>query len=252
MGIGDELMVTGVVRERQVRDPRRVRIEYEKGKPRWCPLWDRNPRIARPEERGDFQILRPRKDYLRPYCSAKSPEQWTWKAYRPPVGEIYFAPHEKAFGNLNERTILFGPALKRGASPNKQWGVERWAKLALLLAGSGDLAQCGDSEQHSLPGVRFIRTSIREAAALIASARLVICGEGALHHIAAAVGTPAIVIYGGYISPESTGYEGQVVFFRGGGLGCGMRVPCRHCADAMASISPEEVADAARSALGLR
>jgi ADP-heptose:LPS heptosyltransferase len=249
VGIGDELMVTGLVRERQATDPRRVLIEYEKGRPRWCELWDRNPRIAKAGQLGDFQTLRPRENYLRPYCSAKSEKQWTWKAYRPPVGEIYFAPHEKAFGKLNEKKILFGPSLKHGASPNKQWGVERWMKLALLLAGSGDLAQCGVEEQYSLPGVSFIPTTIRQAAALVASARLVICGEGALHHIAAAVGTPAIVIYGGYISPESTGYDGQVAFFRGGGLGCGMRVPCAHCAAAMASITPEEVAEAARGIL---
>jgi len=212
-------------------------------------LWDGNPRIAKHGQLGVFQTLRPRENYLRPYCAEKTLERWTWKPYRPPAGEIYFSAHEKAFGKLNERKIILGPSLKRGASPNKQWGAERWAKLALLLADCGDLVQCGEAEQYSLPGVKFISTSIRQAAALIASARIVICGEGALHHIAAAVGIPAVVIYGGYISPESTGYDGQFAFFRGGGLGCGMRIPCAHCAKAMASITSEEVAAAVRGML---
>lgn len=249
MGIGDELMVTGMAREAQRRDPRKVRILYEK-KQRWHPIWDNNPRIAKPEEKGDFQILKPRQDYLRPYCSMKTPEQWTWKAYRPPVGEIYFAFHEKPFGNLHAGAIVFANTLKRGASPNKQWGRDRWESLAIKMAKHGRLISMGEERIELLAGVEFVQTSIRQAAAVVASARLVICGEGAMHHIAAAVGTPAVVIYGGYISPECTGYDGQVAFFRGGGLGCGMRVPCQHCADAMASITPEEVYEAAVGELG--
>lgn len=38
---------------------------------------------------------------------------------------------------------------------------------------------------------------------------LIICVEGGIHHLAAAVGAPAIVIYGGFISPEWTGYSFQ-------------------------------------------
>lgn len=247
VGIGDELMVTGMVREAQARDPRRVRIEYEKGRPRWSPLWAGNTRIVRPGDQGDFQTLRPRENYLRPYCIGKTQTQWTWTRYAPPVGEIYLTADELAFGKVHEGKIMLSPAVKPGASPNKQWGAERWARLASLLGG--DLIQVGEAEHVPLPGVRFVRTSIRQAAAVISRARLLITGEGAPHHIAAVFRTPTIVIYGGYISPEVTGYAGQVAFFRGGGLGCGMRVPCAHCAEAMASISPEEVGEAARRLL---
>jgi ADP-heptose:LPS heptosyltransferase len=243
VGIGDELMVTGMVREAQARDPRKVLIMYEKGKPRWCALWDNNPRIARHGQLGDFQTLRPRSDYLRPYCSEKTPERWTWKPCRPPIGEIYFRAHEQEFGNLNAGRIVFAHTLKHGASPNKRW--HGWDRLARMMARHGDLVQMGTQESEPLAGVRFVQTTIRQAAAVVARARLVICSEGAMHHIAAAVGTPAVVIFGGYISPEVTGYDGQVSFFRGGGLGCGMRVPCEHCAAAMESITPEEVYEAA-------
>lgn len=248
MGIGDEVMVTGIVREMYARDRRKVRIVYEKGN-RWSEIWDNNPKIARMEERGDFQILRPRTNYLRPYCAEKTERQWRWKEYRPPVGEINLARHERAFGELHAGAIVLAQHVKRGASTNKQWGRDRWERLAILLAGSGRLIQMGEEQPAPLAGVEFVRTTIRQAAGVISRARLVVCSEGATHHIAAALGAPTIVIFGGYISPRVTGYEGQVSFFRGEDLGCGMRVPCEHCAEAMAAITPEEVAAAARRML---
>lgn len=44
----------------------------------------------------------------------------------------------------------------------------------------------------------------------IASLKLVVCAEGGISHIAKAVDTPAIVIYGGFARPEWNGYEDQV------------------------------------------
>lgn len=44
----------------------------------------------------------------------------------------------------------------------------------------------------------------------IASLRLVVCAEGGISHIARAMGTPAIVLYGGFARPEWNGYEEHV------------------------------------------
>jgi ADP-heptose:LPS heptosyltransferase len=78
---------------------------------------------------------------------------------------------------------------------------------------------------------------------VLANAKACVLPEGAMHHACAALNTPAVVIYGGYISPAVTGYDTQTSLFTGGDLGCGMRHPCRHCDRAMASIKPETVAD---------
>ena len=64
-----------------------------------------------------------------------------------------------------------------------------------------------------------------------------------MHHCAAAFGVPGIVIFGGFISPATTGYGCHVNLFTGGEA-CGMRIPCEHCADAMRKITPEQVAAA--------
>lgn len=251
MGWGDECMVTGQARHlQQQRDPRKVRVVYEK--PRWHEAWDHNPRIAQRGEQGDFQELRPRSGWKRPYIADKSEKRWTWQRWGAewggcaPRGEIYFTPPELAFGDRYAGRVVLEPHLKHGASQNKAWGWTRWQDAADRLRAAGlPVSQVGQPGVKPLAGVEFIATSsARLAAAVIARAQACVLPEGALHHIAAAVATPAVVIFGCYISPEVTGYDGQVAFFRGQGLGCGWRVPMKCCADAMASISPAEVADA--------
>lgn len=236
-------MVTGHCRLLQEKDPRKIRIVYEKY--RWHPAWDNNPRIVPREVRGDFQEFYPRTNGMRPYCSAKSGKQWTWKPYSPPKGELYFSSNELEAGEKHKGLVIVEPRLKPGASPNKDWGWARWNKLAWLLRKRGIIVtQLGAHPEPLLQQVGYVSTpTMRHAAAIMAKARAAVLTEGGLHHVAAAVGTPAVVIYGGYISPEVTGYKDQVNLFTGGGLGCGMRVHCNHCAEAMAAITPEEVVE---------
>jgi len=245
VGIGDEVIVTGQVRELQLTDPRKVRIVYEKG-PRWYDIWLGNPRIAQPDEVGEFHEWCPRVNYLRPYIAEKTRERWTWKRYRPPRGDIYFTASERAFAEQYESRVVIDVDVKAGASPNKRWPQNHWWTFAKLLkAAEIGCYQLGPLPPAMMPGATFLKTeTIRLAAAIVARARAVVCHEGALHHIAAAVGTPAVVIYGGYISPEVTGYEGQIALFAGDGLGCGMRISCQHCKRVMHSIAPEAVRDA--------
>lgn len=239
--------MSGQCRYLQAKDPRKVNIVYEK--PRWHEAWDNNPRIAQPREKGDFQEFRPRAGYKRPYIAAKTEKQWTWQKWGPewggscPRGELYFTPAELEFGERFAGRVVIEPHLKRGASPNKAWSWERWQALADLLRDAGaPVAQIGAPGVNQLAGVEFIGTSTaRLAAAVIARALGAALPEGALHHIAAAVGTPAVVVFGAYISPEVTGYPEQVNLFHGPGLGCGMRVKCNCCAAAMAKITPELV-----------
>lgn len=252
MGWGDELILTGIVREMQRQDRRKIRIVYERGARQWCELWNGNPRIARPGERGNFRLLQARRNGLRPYIAAHSSRQWTWKQYAAPIGEIYFTDAERQFGARHGGRLIVEPNLKAKASPNKNWGWARWVALANLLeARHGiQITQLGPEGTMLLPHAEHVVTgSIRQAAAVMATARAAVLTEGGLHHVAAAVGTPAVVIYGGYISPAVTGYERQIGFFTGEGLGCGMRVPCEHCRGAMARIEPGQVAAALVSLL---
>lgn len=259
MGIGDELCVTGQCRILQQTDPRKVRIVYEKD--RWHEIWDHNPRIAGRKENGDFQLLRPRDGWKRPYIAGKNEKTWTWQRWGPewggtaPRGELYFTAEELEFGERHAGLVIVEPHLKHGASQMKAWGWDPWQRLVTLLNKAGIRpVHVGASNIKSPNGADFLSTpSVRMAAAVIARARFVIVPEGALHHIAAAVGARAVVLFGGYIAPEVTGYPEQLSIFTGGPehpLGCGMRIPCLHCKTAWAKIDPEMVVARALDMIG--
>jgi ADP-heptose:LPS heptosyltransferase len=244
MGYGDELMMTGIARRMQQTDPRKVRVVYAK-RPRNSEVYLHNPRIAQDGEKGDFQELRGRSDRnLRPYHSGKSPTQWRYNlSFRAEVGELYFDDDEKAFGALYSGRVIIEPGVKPGASPNKQWGVERWAHLVGLMRASGIVpTQLGPPGVPRLAGVDLIETaSFRQACAVVARARACVLPEGGLHHAAAAVGTPAVVIFGGFTPVELTGYALHTNLGVSLGEACGMRLPCPHCAAEMARITAEQV-----------
>lgn len=241
MGFGDELMVTGHCRVLQQQNPRKVRLDY--GKRLWNEVFDHNPRIALPEEQGSFQIYQPRINGLRPYCKRKHDTQWIWQNYKPEPGEIYFQPYETAFAERYEVDVVIEPNIKAGASPNKRWPPHKWIELARLILGMGyKVAQLGmPNSVMPIPGVQFIQTdSFRRACAVLSRAKAAVVHEGGMHHAAAALGVPAVVIYGGFISPAQTGYDMHRNIFTGAEP-CGMRLRCRHCERSMELIKPAGV-----------
>jgi len=242
MGFGDDLMLTGQARVAQVADPRKVRPML-KGRPWWSVVYENNPRFARPGEAGDFQQIHGR-DALnnRPYHLGKSPQRWVYNlAFRPTVGELYLTDEEHAFAAKYAGRVVLEPNLKPGASPNKQWGWGKWQALANRLKHL-PLAQMGPPGAQRLQGVEFIDTAgFRQACAVIKSARACVLPEGGLHHAAAALSRPAVVIFGGFTPVELTGYAGHVNLGASLKGACGERVPCDHCARAMAAITVDAV-----------
>lgn len=259
MGLGDELMMTGLARVMQQSDPRKVHIQYER--PRWSDIFDHNPRIARPQDLksgkpADFQVLMGRVSGLRPYVRAKSQARWIWNEHcQPPTaGELYFSREEENFGKLHTpdaSVVVLEPHNKIGASPNKEWGRDRWIELAYLVRKAGHLpVQLGERGTRRLENARFIETgSFRLACSILKRARAAVLPEGGLHHAAAALGIDAVVLFGGYISPQQTGYDRHVNLFTPTDEhphGCGWRTPCKHCRKIMDGITPEYVMNSLR------
>lgn len=246
MGMGDELMVTGQVRAMYARDPRPVAVLDRDGRVRKHPLWQGNDKIIDPRFTGaavprGAQVLR-NGPGMRPYIADKSAERWTWRAFECTPGEIVFTKAERVFGAQYGGRIIVEPNLKHKASPNKDWGWRRWNELAYLMQGAGlKVTQLGDENTALLEGAELIHTSdFRQACAVLAQARACVLPEGGLHHAAAALGVRAVVIFGGYIAPEHTGYALHTNLFTGG-TACGSRLRCDHCEAAMAAITPRAV-----------
>lgn len=261
MGFGDEIMAAGEARRAQQTDPRPVAVAGRDGRARWHRLWRGNPRIATPGQVAaglDVQWIangpgrRPYLDYAamrrdwesvlpgRPFTSevrdARLP--WRYTSWRAAPGEL-FVPRLEPRGY-----VVVEPSLKPGASPNKDWGRARWQALVRLLPDL-DWVQLGPPGVALLEGVRHVPSPTFESACTaLSGAAAAVLPEGGLHHAAAALSVPAVVIFGAMTSPANTGYAGHVNLFdaAGGESPCGQRVPCAHCARAMAAIRPEIVA----------
>jgi hypothetical protein len=106
-------------------------------------------------------------------------------------------------------------ATAAAASPNKDWGWARWSELARQLEpGRPPVAQFAEPGRRRSPGVEAILTpSFRAAARCWRGPSGGAARKAGLHHAAAALGTPTIVIFGGFISPRQTGYPHQVNLF---------------------------------------
>lgn len=242
MGWGDELMAAGEVDRLAACTPQRVAIiDGRNGKHRWSELWAGHPNIARPGEPFDARIIN--SGGHRPYIASRTDRQWTWRAYRPQPARVFFTAAELEFGRQACGCVLIEPSLKTRDGNNKAWPGWR-----ALVKARPDLPwlQIGPPEVAHIAHVRRIVTrSFRDALAIMAHCRAAVLPEGGLHHGAAAVGTPAVVIFGGFISPQVTGYATQHSLFAADDpnypLGCGMRVACDHCRQAMDAIKPDNV-----------
>jgi ADP-heptose:LPS heptosyltransferase len=92
-----------------------------------------------------------------------------------------------------------------------------------------------------LPGaVAVASNSFLYGVGILKKARTALMAEGGLMHAAAAVGVPSVVIFGGFISPQVTGYDMHTNLYVGGEP-CGHRFSCQHCREAMKQISVSQV-----------
>lgn len=260
MGWGDEIMAAGQARALQEIDPRKVAVTDDAGRVRWHPAWHGNPRIATPREAEHEEAQRlPNGPGCRPYVDTKRMRRefarifpgrpfttkvsdvrlpWRFTDWRAEPGEIYV----RKVSRRGEEVVV-EPHLKSGASANKQWGWKRWQDLVSRI----DVAwvQLGPPGTRLLDGARHVPTAtFLDACSVLSGARAAVLPEGGLHHAAAALGIPAVVIFGGRSSPANLGYDGHVNLFdpANGESPCGQSAACAHCARAMAGIAPAIVA----------
>lgn len=253
MSYGDDIMATGQALTESVRCGGKVHILDRKGRTRWSPLWEGLEWIARPAEPCAGVVIngvgcRPYLEY--PFTREGGSRFSGWRA-RDHVGAIVLGEAELSWAQqtiigLAGGFIFLEPELAPEANPNKQWGLENWQRLLSILSLEYELVQPLMPGRAALPGAVGVNTpSFRHAVALMARAAVSVLPEGGLHHAAAALGRPAVVLFGGVNSPEFTGYPAHVnLADEGPGSPCGAWVPCEHCANAWARLTPETVAAA--------
>lgn len=251
MGIGDEIMACGEARLLHEQTGKRVCITDVNGKPRknTFHVWDEVPFLSPRLDPGVIQIVN--EPGRRPYV-----ERWIHgerlifrKDYRAKPAVLI---HEEC-PTPEPPYIVIEPAIKGKCSANnKDWGRHNWTALVDELRKLMPIYQF----QHEftgrpIDGVQAWRCdTFRQSANTLSLAKLFIGTDGALHHASAALGTPGVVIWGGYSSPHNLGYGDHVNIYHDHELSpCGSLRACSHCREAMNRITPAEVFEAAKGAL---
>ena len=253
MGIGDDIMATGQVRELR-QDESYARIFVGDGaNPYWSPAFDNNPHISRHNPQDcDLWIIN--KPGNRPYIDYTKGvnKRISFTGWRASPGELYFSKIESveaakllaASGVERKQFIVIEPNIKALFSgQNKDWGWNKWESLMPMLRGI-DVVQF-DYGKPILDDVKAIKTpDFRLACAVLQHAAALVTTDGGLHHAAAALNIPGVVIWGGYSSPHHLGYDlHENIFPDDPDSPCGVRVECSHCRRVMDSIQPSHVAE---------
>lgn len=250
MGLGDNLMATGFARGAKDRGKR---IAFGDGK---SLIWDQhsavvflhNPNIAAPGTENDtdvewFPFYKGRRIYNRHDVSRS---RWIWNyEFKAPRGEMFFTDEEEEVGASHGNGFVViepGTPQQKSVAVNKQWPAWKFASVAKMLDREGvEVRQFIYPGSTPIPGVKTIKTkNFRFALATIKNAGAYVGPEGGLHHGSAAVGTRAVVLFGGFIPPAVTGYDDHINL-TGGAEACGSLRRCHHCINAMNLIKVDEV-----------
>lgn len=260
MGLGDQLIATGLARNAWSERGARVafgahgRIMWDKNSEE---IFRHNPNILPPgnETRGKVEwvaFYKGNRGYNKQGAGC-----WIWnEMWRCTPGQLFFRSGETAAAaRIGSGFVVVEPNVPewKSSAANKRWPFERYQAVTDELSSKGykvvQFNAPGKLAGRLLQGAIHVSTrSFRDAAAILKNAALYVGPEGGMHHAAAAVGTPAVVIFGGFIPPSVTGYEAHTNI-PGSDRFCGSFNACPHCADAMKSISVETVCNAAKGFL---
>ena len=250
MGAGDDLISTGLARGFRARG--KLAAFGDGKRILWGPfsaeMFQGNPNIAKPGSERNENI-----EWVANYKGNRvynkySNGKWHWNMdFKVTPGELYFSEWEKhqAAQSMLADFVVVEPNVEwhKAVAPNKDWGAANYDELTrrLLADGHRVVQFIHKNSRRRLRGVTTIEHhKFRQAIAMLKRASLYIGPEGGMHHAAAAVGTDAVVIMGGFIPPSVVGYDGHINL-TGGAEACGTIGECAHCRIAMAKISVDEV-----------
>ena len=255
MSYGDDIMTTGTARKMKARFPNHKVLIGDGWREYRSPIFINNPNIDTLNSvRTSDQVVWIH-DYWgnRPYLnnSLTTMDRNVFVPFKPVKGDLYFTASEiqaakKAIKALDSFVVIEPNIKSTYCTKNKDWGFDKWQRVVDQLRQKTTFVQLGDKKARTLKGVtRIITDNFRAACAILSFAKLLAGPEGGLHHAAAALDIPAVVIFGGRISPKTTGYKIHInLYVDLPGSPCGMVAECKHCKRCLANISVKQVTEA--------
>ena len=107
--------------------------------------------------------------------------------------------------------------------PSKNWSSKYWHSLTLELSSNYDIIQLGAEYEINLPCTLRLagKLNLRESIAVMEKCQLFIGPDSFLMHAAASIGLRSVIIFGGRVTPNNTGYDNNINLFER--MDCG---PC--------------------------
>lgn len=254
MGIGDEIIGSGLARGAHARGKKiafgdKRKILWSE----WCKeVYENNPNVAHPGQEGlpNLEWIAFHKGSRNYSTLSHDRSHWIWNyKHRMVPGEFFFSDKEKALAaTFAPGFIVIEPNLPwwKSVAVNKDWGEAKYAELARRLLPLGcRLVQFRHKQtRRVIEGADIIELPrFREAIAVMSRAALYVGAEGGMMHAAAAVGIKGVVMFGGWSPPSVCGYSTHINLTGKNGA-CGSLQPCKHCQEALASISVDRAKDA--------
>lgn len=163
---------------------------------------------------------------------------------------LHLNPQEMRVGRRESPVIALQSSVlsARVPYPTKDWASCNWEQVVSLLRPHAWLVQLGSGSDPALPVDEDLRgkTTLREAAAVLAGSAVFVGLEGFLTHLARAVDCPSVVVMGGRAPEEVFGYAANVNLVSAPTCApCGLREGCPHDLECMKMIKPDTVLAAA-------
>jgi hypothetical protein len=270
MGYGDDLMATGIARAVSEQYPGAKMVfgdpdlYHDPGnnslKVHWSEVFENNPLIVHQNEPVKTVICIPEYPGNRTYINYEDCDvegnaivRFEWDAgFRAPRGEIHFTENEKSEASeiclrLPNPFFVIEPSVAdKGWESHKGCSPDKWQTIVDELSPYVSFIQF--TESVTLRGVHHVITpSFRQACAILACAGGFIGTDGGLHHAAAALDVPAVVLWGHYTSPDILGYTDHWNLREAKGSGCGTTYGnCDECPGSVDKILPMDVIDAVK------
>jgi hypothetical protein len=234
MGMGDDIMATAQAKAIYKATGHKVHTGNY-----FSPVWEGNPYFA---GRGEQYIKLENRPGHRPYILGQTKERFIWNPnHRAAPGDLYPKQDSRGAGK-----IVIEPNVKGTVSAsNKDWGFDKWQEVVNTL--DKPFLQMGSGPW--LDGVERIETAtFMDAVAVLSKADLFVGTDGGMHHAAAAMGIPAVVVWGGYASPEMLGYDIHTNIALGSEY-CGSKNDCSHCRELLDEVTVDMVKTAITEAI---